>query len=754
MRRFLPVIFLFFCILLFFLPVFLGGTFISTGMMYSDLMSFNYPLKDFYRSLLLEGKLPFWTSLLGSGYPLFAEGQIGALYPPHLFLFSFLPTLLAFNLNLFLHFLMAALFTFLFCRISLKLSVMASLLAGLVYSFSGFNLTHLHQVNIIMVISYLPLLLLLIERLVTTRRAVWVFCLALILALQILAGHIEMFYYTAVASGLFFLFLAFLFPERPFLLGEKKSLLFSFALAFILGLGLSAVQLLPTWELTQLSSRSTGLDMEMSLGPAWPIEALKLFVNPKAFDLYLPQPDFHPLNPDSQNFNVLYGYVGLVPLALGILGALGALGKGQKKRFVVIFTIFLAGAFVFALGSSTQLFTILWTVVPGLKFFREPVKILFLIEFCLAVLAALGLDRVRAIKGYQGLSGAIRGILMAGIIGFTFFDLYFNNALRIAPVVSAKDWFTPPPTAAFLEKELKKGSFRYLTTGTGNLDYSLARDYQIQKELQNLLPPNFNLLFKIPSYQEWVVLFLRRQQEFNQVGWGVDYLNKKITTPAKFKKALNLQNVKYLLTHLPIEDQDFVLVKQIPLSRPINHLVFLDDQTGTKRISLPTQSIYIYENRKVLPRAFLVPRAKVTTDKRAGLQALFNQDFDPLKEVIVEEEINFRSQRLAASSQQKVNIIKDGENEIELEVETDVSGFLVLSDTYYPGWKAFVDGQPVKTYQANYAFRAIAVGEGKHLVKFVFEPTHWRLGLAISGLALLGTLGGLGWTIIKLKIKN
>src|SRR3989337_2663839 len=203
-RTVLPIIILLLLMLVVFWPLLSGGVYLNTGVIYSDLWLFNYPLKDWYRELLVLGKLPFWTSLVGNGYPVFAEGQIGALYPFHLLLFRILPTFLAFNINLILHFFLTAVFTYLFARVSLRLSRPAALLAAIVYSLSGFFITHTHQINILMVVSYLPLIFLLIERFITTKRIMWSFVLAIVIALQILAGHIEMFYYTSLLGAAFF----------------------------------------------------------------------------------------------------------------------------------------------------------------------------------------------------------------------------------------------------------------------------------------------------------------------------------------------------------------------------------------------------------------------------------------------------------------------------------------------------------------------------------------------------------------------
>ncbi len=735
-KKIFPIILLAGLLLIFFWPSLTGGTFISTGMIYSDLMSFNYPIKDLYRNLLLNGRLPFWTSLIGSGYPLFAEGQLGALYPIHLVLFRFLPTLLAFNLNLYLHFLLAAVFTYLFCRISLKRSIPASILAGLAYCFSGFFMTHLHQVNIILEISYLPLLLFLVERLVSTKKYYWGLVISLVFSLQILAGYIQLFYYTGLITFVFFILLAFIFPQ-----GDKKpnSRLFLFLIiAAILGVAITAVQVLPTWELTKLSQRQEGLNFEASTGVVWPIQALSLFINPKAYDVYLPTPDFHPLNPDSINYNVIYGYIGIIPLLLALLGIL----SGRKNRYVVIFAIFLFGAFIFGMGSITQLFTILWTIIPGMNYFREPVKILFLIEFSLAVLASFGLDLILNKWGRLKMLGWL-------VILITFLDLYINNGLAIQPIISGREWFRQPETAGFLKKELENNSFRYYSCGTGNLDYGLVKDLKIQKELQNTLLANYNLLYQIPSSQEWVGLFLGPMMDLNSRGIGIDVNNKVLRIPAGVKRSLRLQNVRYYICNLPIDDPELILRKTIPLSKTINQITFLSGPQGVQKAVLPTKETYIYEDKNSLPRAWLVIKNKTMGDRKQVLETIFSENFDPRKEVILDEISNTEPE--TDKNNYLVKIKKDIEEELELEVKTDQPGFLVLSDAYYPGWKATVDGQPTKIYRADYAYRAVSVNAGNHLIKFSYEPTYLKIGLIISGITTALVFIALSFSLIKKK---
>jgi len=81
---------------------------------------------------------------------------------------------------------------------------------------------------------------------------------------------------------------------------------------------------------------------------------------------------------------------------------------------------------------------------------------------------------------------------------------------------------------------------------------------------------------------------------------------------------------------------------------------------------------------------------------------------------------------------------------VEIGLTTPKPGYLVLSDTFYPGWRASVDGQPASLYRANYAFRAVPVPAGVHTVRMVFRPISWFVGLSLSGLTLLGLIGFVG----------
>lgn len=138
--------------------------------------------------------------------------------------------------------------------------------------------------------------------------------------------------------------------------------------------------------------------------------------------------------------------------------------------------------------------------------------------------------------------------------------------------------------------------------------------------------------------------------------------------------------------------------------------------------------VKIYQNLKVLPRAFVVHRARVVSDPERALTLLQDPRFDPASEVLLEQGTPLTRTDGAST----VQITRYEPEWVELQVELDTPGYLVLTDTYYPGWTADVDGHPVPIQRANLYFRALALEPGSHRVTFHFEPHQVRLGLGVS----------------------
>jgi hypothetical protein len=150
--------------------------------------------------------------------------------------------------------------------------------------------------------------------------------------------------------------------------------------------------------------------------------------------------------------------------------------------------------------------------------------------------------------------------------------------------------------------------------------------------------------------------------------------------------------------------------------------------------------INIYLNQNTMAPIQFVGQATIVADHDAAWEAIHADDFDPTKRVILEE-----GQPPDTHPNSSLAILQYDLHTVTIGVETDQPGYLVLSDAYFPGWQATVDGQPEPIRQANFAFRALLVPAGQHTVQFIFDPIIWKVGLGISGVTLLILVGWAGW---------
>ncbi|MBA7492179.1 hypothetical protein ES702_02728 [subsurface metagenome] len=815
-QNLLVILILIILLTIFFFPaVILQKTFITTGLIQSDLMNQNYPLKAAYGDSLKKGKLLLWSPFISNGYPVFAEGQTGELYPINLLFFKFLPNLQAFNFSLLIHYFFAAFFTYLFVRKILKLSQAPGLLAALVYSLSGFFMTHLVHPAMIQVASFIPLNFLLVEKIIQSARGTWqmahskennvppttlyVLALAIIFALQALAGHHELLYFTIVFL-LIYLFIRSLQIYQSgffrYVLRTTCYVLFSGFLAICL----SAVQLLPTLELIKFSTRKIGLSYQGATAYLFPFSHLLTFIKPQDFK-FTSVMDYTSKFPDAINLWETYGYVGIIPLILAgvaivvwIFSIVKKRSKteirnwkslaspkispkwenGKKVNLTSTFIILLIISLLLALGRSTPFFKLLWWTIPGMKFFKYPTRFLIFTEFSLAILAAIGLEELGS--RVRGLGFRVRKSLSKKpirctlysipyiLLILTFLDLFINNR-PINPTIDPKAWFQPPPSVSFLSQNL--GHARFHTLRTTPFDYSLIDDINAQFDLKNLLPADFNLLFGLRQTDALAGLLLSRHVQLNhQVPNSILSLDEKnkntLIPPPVWIRIISLQAAKFLLSPIPFDHPVLKLVGTIPFNKPLTFNIYLLTKTGQKHEKIPVTNVYIYENSQSFPRAFIVPKASVTSkDEKEILKLLSTQEINFKEEVLLEEKPkkigNWKLEiprpelgTKVGNWKPSVDITEDTNDKVVINTNSGNPGFLVLADTFYPGWKASIDGLPTKIYRANFDFRAIILPEGEHEVEFVYKPLSFRIGKIIS--LVTGGLVILFFTLRK-KIK-
>jgi hypothetical protein len=152
--------------------------------------------------------------------------------------------------------------------------------------------------------------------------------------------------------------------------------------------------------------------------------------------------------------------------------------------------------------------------------------------------------------------------------------------------------------------------------------------------------------------------------------------------------------------------------------------------------------VWIYENREVLPRAYMVQQARFVETEEDALAEMYSANFDPRKTVVIAGSARPGSLDVPSAEHPVVEVARYTPSEVEVNVDSMNKGFLVLSDRYYPGWKVFVDGKESLMYKANYIFRAVQLDKGQHRIRFSFGPPLFRLGLYISIVSVIFVIIG------------
>jgi uncharacterized membrane protein YfhO len=183
----------------------------------------------------------------------------------------------------------------------------------------------------------------------------------------------------------------------------------------------------------------------------------------------------------------------------------------------------------------------------------------------------------------------------------------------------------------------------------------------------------------------------------------------------------------------------------------LDNSVLMDLLNVKYEISHATRSYVLRES--YLPRAFIVPEYRMLK-KEEVLDYLVESDFDPTRTVLFEkgtfdtdDQPRYFSEK--PTQEGRVKIVSYRPDSVALETNSVRPGYLFLSDIFYPGWKAFLDGRPTRILRGNYLFRVIELPEGEHSVRLVFDPVSIKLGITITILTLILLLGIIGFHLGK-----
>jgi hypothetical protein len=719
---------------IFFWPVLAGRAWLPKGG--GDSVSFIYPMYRFAADSLRGGTIPFWNPYQYAGSPFLADNQSGIFYPFNLLLFFLWPdfSYRAIEALVVWHFFFAGLAMYICLRLlrpPAPLRRPAAVLGALAFMLSDVFITHIGNLNLIAVAAWLPLAFLGLHRAIladTPRKAVaWAVAGGAALGIATLAGHGQMTFLIAAFLGLYALYHTLV--NRRFRAIPLLALLGIFAVA------LAGVSLFPAAGTLQHTLRAE-FDYERSTNYALPIQGLIGLVAP---DFFGRGASFWGDWP-----RVEYGYVGVLTLLLA--AAAVAFRPNRQTLFFV-----LAGVFylLLALGPATPLYPLLGRLLPTFPF-QVPARFVLLLNFCLAILAAIGLDallddrapaprRARWLLAGTGLAAVViavallaarsdlaqaqperaaqiaRAVLVfAGLAAAGWLLLAVGLRRRLPPTWLAAaavlllfidlyglgryveiDWNDPMPGFAASDPAL---DYLQADPGLHRIDIVTGAWQPNMPMLEGLFAARgvYNPL-QLANYNVYM----------GSVGFRGSTL-------------YNLLGIKYLVggKKEPPGDTSFIV--------PVYEV---------------DPAVTIYLNTRALPRAMVLFNSEVVDNHDTAFEAVHDDGFDPTRVVILEGGQVLRQE----PGQATIEVVRYDPNEVVFAVTNDRPAYFVLSDVFHPDWRAEVDGVPTPIEAANYAFRAVYLEPGTHTVTMRFLPSGWAAGLMATGLTIVVLVGLIVW---------
>ena len=354
----------------------LGGA----GFIGGDTYNYFFPLKHFYAQGLQQGQIRFWHPGIGNGVPVLGESQTGVLYPFNLLAYPFLALNVAYNTVFLCHYVLAFVFAYWLARY-LRVSRLAAVLAATVFVYGWFPPRACLEWAIVTG-SWLPLAVLCTLRWLDEGRRRWPLALALVLTIQLAAGHFQLAFVTVLTvCGT-----TVLWPQREptWTVQLKRRLAVPIALA--LGFALAAPQLLPSWELKGRSQRARVDFAETVAYGRVPPGYLVQWIAP--FYVYRnPEQVIESLGGDTNKIEA-HLYFGLAPLAL--VTFLLVSGHLRRRWWWAL------GLLVIGLTLATGLPFAWLQKVPGFNYFRYPGRYGLMVQLAIALLVAAAADTLFA----------------------------------------------------------------------------------------------------------------------------------------------------------------------------------------------------------------------------------------------------------------------------------------------------------------------------------------------------------------------
>lgn len=674
----------------------------------SDIWMLNIPFKYLMWHALSNNSIPLWTSLIGNGFPIAAESQIGLFNPINIILLKFLPFAYAFNSLYFVAFITTSFGTYLFAK-KIGLSSVSSFYSSILFSFSGFFVTHLTHTNIIQTAAYLPwffLSILYLTECPSLKRLVFS---SSVIGLSFLSGHFQTTFIMMLGGVLFFIYLCLhtIFSRRKNAPKNIKKYLLYFALSIALGIGIASIQILPSLEFKQQSQRNSGFSLEDANYFSFPPEHLLGFLDPFVFGNPSKGTYPHYLNFNSSIFWENSGYIGITPLIFIFLSLFIA-----RKRPIIVFFIILALISLLLMFGKYTIFKYVNTL-PVFSFFRVPSRNMLLLIWSGSMLAGISFDYFKDyFKKY--IPNYILWVSLIMVISISVIDI-FGKWKGYTAFISPQKLFEKP----ILAKSINSGA-KVLSIDSGDQWDHITGAYGWQKMDKllfhnNSLRQNITILYNIKNVSVSAGSTLKNSDVLNsEILDGIKAQGNTLSITNQSLKLLDMQNVSYIVSRYPIQNPSVKEVKKVSQSNIVFYLYKLP----------ASQNVFVIYN--------------AIYNNSSAIEDLFKNDFNTKSYAFINKNISLKS----GTENKYVATVKEyNEGRVLIEVKNNSSpGLLVLSDSYYPGWNAYVNGKKSEVLRTNFIQKGVIVPKGNSKVLFEYQPLSFFQGFSITALSVILTL--------------
>jgi len=691
----------------------------------SDLFNGELPARVLIGQMWARGEVPLWTRQLGGGYPIGA-GLIGD--PIGGIAFTLLPPAAALSAFLIFVLLCAAHGVYSLSR-HLGASIGAAVFAGTAFAGSGYFVAQLRHLSILGTVAWLPWGLLLVDRALgsktgTTRlslatRLHTLGLLGLVVAIQALSGFPQSLYISCLTYGLYGACVLL-----PWAVRERKP---SFALLLVLGAAAAVAFGALVGSLTVMPLKELADSGGRNAETAWQLAQQHRYRYVDILNFFVPY-----INGDASNrtfrgrspFWEVYGYAGLLTVLLGLASLLVA----RRHPRVPLLALVLGLSLLVVLGPTTPAFQFLWTYLPGFSMFRFPTRFLVVVTLMLVLLASLALTslqrhlRKRWPKPWRGVEGLDRSkVFVAATVLLLVLDL-FQHQRRQNPFVDASTWLRPPPSAVYVKQQNPQAlvlspahmafHMRAFTEAKGW--QTLDHYYRLRGALAPNLAPLWDLssidLYSGASPTPWRQVW----GDHNASPLAATGISLSLTGMELSSGYLGIARtfgVTHLLAPHPIVNPELPPAKVFADGTHVYELAGKRSYWATSALSLPS-------------------------DQHAAA-ALAQLDLLREHAVILGPEVGPDQAALPPRGGGSPVTIDLSTRHVRVDVGCCSGGYLVLADTYYPGWTATIDGHPAELLRANVAGRAVRLPANARHVDFRYEPAVYEAALFSSGASLL-----------------